>query len=55
MMFIFSLLVANVADMAVNKRWASINFVRKASNTIGKLSSQSTNVSTCSMQFNLNH
>jgi len=34
MMWIFSLLVANVADMTVNKGWASINFVRKASNTI---------------------
>merc|ERR1711973_259686 len=34
MMWVFSLVVAEVADLAVNKRWASVNFVRKASNTI---------------------
>ena len=35
-MWAFSLILAEAADLAVNKRWASVNFVRKASNTIGE-------------------
>ena len=42
MMWMFGLFMAQVADMAVNKKWASLNFVRKASNTLGEFGHQST-------------